>query len=499
MHINLNIRIFSLPFLALVLAIAFSLIDAEYLVEQLDSVRSWMLSYFDWLFNWTVFGFVITALFIYISPIGRVTLGGKEAIPIFSKTRWLAIVICTTVATGILFWGSAEPLYHLYDPPSSTLTPGSEASAVTAMSTLYMHWTISPYALYTMVSLAFALAFYHYKLPFRVSSIIRIGVTDSDLRWYHDLVDSFCLFALVAGMAASLGAGVLTISGGLDDVLGLTQDPVLWALIVVSIAAAFVLSSASGLKKGIKWLSLINIVFFIIMIIIMGLMLMSHDAWILSFKGLSDYVIQFVPRSLGFSNFDRSWEQSWTSFYWANWMAWAPVTALFLGRIARGRTVREFIRYNLVYTSLFSMLWMTIFGSIAISKDRIEDGGLFNILDNGGPQDVIFKLINELSLGDVGSVIFLIIVYISYVTAADSNTSAMSGLSSVNLDSNQPEAPLSIKLFWGFIIAAMSWVMISFAGLEGIRILSIIGGFPILFLCIYIVFLFMRMIFQRKL
>ncbi len=481
------------------MALVFSLINADVLVDNLDSVRSWMLSYFDWLFNWTVFAFVLSAILLYCSPVGHVTLGGKGAEPIFSKSKWLSIVICTTVATGMLFWGSAEPLYHVYEPPYSLLEPTSDSAAITAMSTLYMHWTISPYALYSMVSLAFALAFYHYKLPFRVSSIIRIGTTDKETYWYHDALDSFCLFALVAGMAAALGAGVLTISGGVESILGVAQNPFLWAIIVIVIAVAFVISSASGLKRGIKWLSLINVVFFIIMILVMGGVLLSEEGLSLSIRGFTEYVAQFIPRSLGLSNFDRSWEQSWTSFYWANWMAWAPVTALFLGRIAVGRTVREFIRFNLVYTSLFSMIWMTIFGSISIMNDRDSNGSLYATLQEGGPQDVIFSLIEELSLGSTGSIIFLVIVFISYVTAADSNTSAMSSMSTQHLDSDEPEAPLMIKIVWGLIIAAMSWVMISFAGMDGIKILSIIGGFPILFLCIYIVYLFGRIIYKRSL
>ena len=162
------------------IALAFSLVNADLLVDWLSAIRSWMLSYFDWLFNWTVFAFVVSAILVYLSPVGKVVLGGSDATPIFSKTKWLSIVICTTVATGMLFWGSAEPLYHVYEPPYSLLEPTSDSAAITAMSTLYMHWTISPYALYTMVSLAFALAFYHYKLPFRVSSIIRIGSTDQE-------------------------------------------------------------------------------------------------------------------------------------------------------------------------------------------------------------------------------------------------------------------------------------------------------------------------------
>ena len=494
MFSKVNFRIFLPPLILLTISVIVSLVDASLLVSLLDSARVWILSHFDWLFNWTVFGYLLLSIVIYWSPVGHLKIGNKDTVPIFSKGRWLAIVICTTIATGILFWGCAEPLFHLHTPPSPDIQPFTERGGVIAMSSIYMHWTFSPYALYCLVSLLFALAFYRYKLPFRVSSMIRIGQTDLGEKWYYDLIDGICLFALVAGMAASLGAGVLTISGGIDKLLAVIQGPVLWGFITLLIVAAFVASAASGLKRGIKWLSLINIVLFIIMILVFGIFKIDESALSFAGQGLVDYVWNFIPRSLGLSGFDRSWEQSWTSFYWANWMAWAPVTALFLGRIGRGYTVREFIRFNMFYPSLFSILWMTIFGGIAISEDFQTQGQLNELLMDGGPQVVIFQLIDELPLGTLSTFIFLFIAYVSYVTAADSNTSAMSGLSALGISFKQPDAPLIMKVIWGSLIAIMSWVMISYAGIEGIKILSILGGFPVLFLCIAFIFMFLRIL-----
>jgi len=430
---SLNRSIFFPPFLLLLLAVIVSLIDATALVEVLDDSREWI-------------------------------------------------------------WGSAEPLYHLHLPPSVDIVAQSEEAAIVSMATLYMHWTFSPYALYTLVSLAFALAYYQYRLPFRVSSILRVYHSRAELRWYHDIIDAICLFALVAGMAASLGAGVLTISGGVEQLWTIGQGPILWGIIVLTIVIAFVTSAASGLKRGIKWLSLINMCLFVVMILTFGGLLMTGEGWRLSLDGLLDYILHFVPRSIGLSHFDQSWEQSWTSFYWANWMAWAPVTALFLGRLGQGRTVREFIRVNLLYTSLFSMLWMSIFGGISITLDLNGGHELYGILASGGPQDVIFDIVNKLPLSKIAGLLLLLIVYISYVTAADSNTSAMSGLSTRDINPDRPEAPLSIKVMWGLLISIMSWVMISFAGIDGIKILSVLGGFPVLFLCIAIVVIFIIMI-----
>ncbi len=495
---RINFKIFLPPFILLALSVIISLIDAVWFVSILDQCRKWILSYFDWLFNLTVFCFLLLSLAAYYSPLGKIKIGGQSAVPIFKKGKWLAVVICTTVATGILFWGSAEPLFHLHIPPSDSLEAFSYEAGVVSMSTLFMHWTFSPYALYSMIALLFALAFYQYKLPFRVSSMIRIHSSKDTARWYLDIIDAVCLFALVAGMAASLGAGVMTISGGLNELFSSVQGPALWGVITITIVAAFISSSVSGLKRGIKWLSLSNMAFFILMIIIFGVLSMDLFALELAGKGIVDYVVNIIPRSIGISDLNRNWEQDWTSFYWANWMAWAPVTALFLGRLGLGYTVREFIRFNLIYPSLFSLLWITIFGGVALSADLQSEGELYNILENGGPQDVIFSLVNSLPFGQIGATVFLLVVYISYVTAADSNTSAMSGLSARGVSYSHPEAPVFMKIIWGILIAIVSWVMISFAGIEGIKILSVIGGFPVLFLCIAIIVIFIKLIVQSK-
>ncbi len=484
---KINYNIFLPPIIVLVLVLGGTLHDAVAITRVLQYFREVILLYFDWLFNLTVFSFGIICLIIYFSPLGKQVIGGPDSKPILDKKRWFAVVLCTTVATGILFWGSAEPLFHLHEPPSYNITPSSKEAAVTSMSALFMNWTIPPYALYTSVSLLFAWSYYNKKRPFRVSSVI-FDYKQNKSRWFHDVVDSICLLSLVGGMAASLGAGVLTISGGLDRRFSFSQGPELWTLITVAIVLAFVISAASGIQRGIKWLSQINVLLFIALIVIFTYSLMNADALIISLNAIPEFIVHFVPRSLGISDFDRSWEQAWMSFYWANWMAWAPVTALFLGRLGVGYSVRAFIRVNLLYTSLFSALWMCIFGGIALSIDMKSNGILYEILVDSGPQDVLFELISRIPFAPVISILFLIVVYVSYVTAADSNTSAMSGLSARDVNPDHPEASLVIKMIWGSFIAVLALIMIITGGIEGIKTISILGGFPILFLCLAVLF-----------
>ncbi len=471
-------------------------------VNVLQDAQSWILNYFDWLFDWTVLFMLITCVIAYVSPLGKLTIGGTSAQPILSKRRWYAIVLCTTVATGILFWGCAEPLYHLHEPPYQDLL--NVEAEVFAMSTLFMHWSWSPYAIYTLISLLFALLYYNYKKPYRVSTLIERGKAEGSTRTSQsatlgkDIIDIICLIALICGMAASLGAGILTIGGGLEKIGGMSQGSLMWGGIALCIALAFILSSISGLHKGITFLSSTNTVLFFIFIAAFAWMLLRGRVWNLAGSGLAEYVQTFVPRSLGLDDGEPSWRHAWTTFYWANWMAWAPVTALFLGRLGLGYTVREFIRVNLVYTSLFAMLWMIIFGGVALVSDIDQQGSLYNLLSQDGPQSVIFQLLDDAGWRMGGAVFLLVIVFISYVTAADSNTTAMSAICTKGITPEAPEAPVYLKLLCGLTIALIAWVMITYAGLDGIRILSVLGGFPILFLCMWVVVSMLLLSFKKS-
>ena len=289
------------------------------------------------------------------------------------------------------------------------------------------------------------------------------------------------LFALVAGVAASLGAGVMTLSGGIGAVTGL-QDGVIIRLVITGvIVATYVVSSVSGLQRGIKFLSDINIRFFFMLAAFVLFAGPTFAIFRLGAEGVFEYARDFLPRSLdlGFGA-DSSWSRDWTIFYYANWLAWAPITALFLGRISVGYTVREFILFNLVAPALFGMLWMIIFGGAAIQLDLSSGGDLTAALRNDGPEAVMYSLLDALPWTAVFASTFVFTTFISFVTAMDSNTHS---IASVCLKARRQEdeakgAGLWIKIFWGVLIGAVAWVMTSTNGVDGIRMLSTLGGVP---------------------
>lgn len=497
---SLNKKVFFPPLIFLIATVFYSLIDSEGFLISVNQVNTWILDHFGWLFSWGTFFFLLVIGFVYFSPIAKVRIGGKDAKPILSRWRWFAITLCTTIATGILFWGTAEPLYHLNTPPEGLgLTPGSPAALKFSMSTMFMHWTVTPYGIYTVAGLVFALAYYNLKQPFSLGSLLFPLIGKRAHGPLGTIIDIVCLYGLVAGMAASLGTGILTLMGGMDKVLGIPGSDLLLALITLLVVLTFVISAASGLMKGIRILSDYNVKAFMglaIFIFIAGpTILLLKMGW----SGVVDYIWNFLPRSTDVgTNLDKSWKHSWTIFYWANWLAWTPITALFLGQLAKGYTVRDYIHYNLLFPSLFGGVWMVIFGGTSMALDIGSDGALYQVLVNEGEQNVIFNILDQLPLGSILSVIFLFIIFVSYVTAADSNTSAMSGISTIGVSPENPEAPLSIKVVWGGLIGIIAWVMITYAGVDGIRMLSVLGGFPALFIVIAVAVGVLRLSFRKS-
>lgn len=498
---KLKHEVFWIPFLFLIASAIYSLVDVNNFLKITNSANNWILVNFGWLFSVSTLFFLGIVIAIYFSPLGKVRIGGKDANPILTKWRWFSITLCATIAIGILFWGAAEPIYHLHAPPVGLgIEGGSGAAAQFSMSTMFLHWTFTPYSIYTLAALTFALVYYNLQQPFSLGSLLYPLIGKSAYGMVGSTIDAICLFSLVAGMAASLGTGILTIAGGLNLFMDLSITPLLLGIIALVIVCTFVMSAASGLMKGIRILSDLNIKFFFALCAFV--FLFGPTTFILRFgvESFGNYLQHFLERSLytGASAND-DWANSWTIFYWANWLAWTPITALFLGRLAIGYTVKDFIRFNLLYPSLFGCFWMMVFSGTAIYYDFVADSGAMNaVLQDGGAENVIYALFQRLPIAPIISGIFLLIAFLSYVTAADSNTTAMGGISVKGISLENPEPPLLIKIVWGATVGVIAWVMVAFAGIDGIKMASNLGGFPALFLIIAVAFSLIKLAQQHK-
>ena len=345
---------------------------------------------------------------------------------------------------------------------------------------MFLHWSFTPYAIYAVPSLVFALAFYNSKLPFSIGSSLQPVFGNHVLGKNGQIIDTIALYALVAGMASSLGTGAITLVGGVGEFMDISTTPVTLGIAVSLIVTTFVLSAASGLHKGIARLSSMNA--YLLLFLGLFVFVFGPTIYILSFgtQGIGSYLGNFFELSLftGAVSGDE-WPQMWSVFTWAVWFAWAPIAALFLGKIGRGYTVREFIHINLIFPSLFSIVWIAIFSGTAIHIDMSQAGLLTATLGELGPEKLLYFVFNQLPLSEIMTAVLIFVAFISYVTAADSNTDAIGNLCTTGFDADSEEkAGLGVKVLWGSIIGVVSWTMVSFVGIDGIKMLSNLGGLP---------------------
>ncbi|OLO02769.1 BCCT family transporter [Salinicola socius] len=483
MQTSLRPLVFWPTFLVLLAAVVASYIDLDAFLATASALNDAVLDNFSWLFSLGSLYLLIMAVIVYFSPLGSIRIGGPDATPLLSRLRWFSITLCTTLAVGVLFWTTAEPLYHFMSPPASSgLEAGSGDAMLFAMSTMFLHWSFTPYAIYAVPALIFALAFYNLRLRFSISSMLE-PIFGPGVKRFAGLIDAVSLYALVAGMASSLGTGALTLAGGMGQYLGGETNPLRLGIVIAIIVVTFVLSAASGLQKGIARLSSLNAILLAILGVFVFIVGPTVFCLALGVESFGVYLDNFFTKSLftGAAG-DDQWPQWWSIFYWAVWFAWAPVAALFLGKISRGYTVREFLRVNLLYPALFASVWILIFSGTALYFQAHTDttgADLYAVLSDRGVENVLYELFRQLPFSQVWIPLLLFIAYISYVTAADSQTDAIGNLCTRGLTADSDlNAGVPMKVIWGLIVGVVSWVMVSFVGIDGIKMLSNLGGLP---------------------
>lgn len=483
-HLSLRKWVFFPPWLLLIALVIVSLINEEQFLNGMNLAQGIILDNFGWMFNLTTLICLITVVFVWNSPLGKVRIGGRKAKPMMGFVDLSWITLCTTVAAGILFWGCAEPMYHMYAPAvAEGVEVGSAGAALFAMKAMYLEWTWSPYSIYTVATVLFAFVFYNMRQSFSIGSAF-IPVFGKKVKNYSGIIDIICLFALVLGMAASLGTGTLTMAGGIEKVFGIESGPVSWGVIIVAIVVTFIISSISGVMKGIRRLSSLNGQVYLLLLVF--LLVFGPTAFMLNFavESFGAYLEGFFGISLltGAVTED-SWAMSWPVFYWCVWMAWAPISGVFLGKILRGYTVRDAIKCNLIIPAVFSTIWMGLFSTATIYYE-MHGAGMYDSLVNYGTESVVYKVFEQLPLSAVIIPFYLVVVFITFVTAADSNTNAMSGLCVDGITVDNQESPSWLKVCWGVSLGLLTWVVLSFAGIDGIKAASNLGGFPMLFVII---------------
>ena len=445
---------------------------------------SWVVSNTGWLFALTATGFVFFVLWLAAGKYGDIPLGRDGEGTEFSTVSWIAMMFSAGMGIGLMFYGAAEPLAHYLTPPPGTGEAGNENAVRTAMATTLFHWALHPWAIYAVVGVAIAYGVFRKGRPLTISAVFEplLGKRQT----YGPggkIIDMFAIFATLFGSATSLGLGALQIAHGAKIVgwIGDVGNTFLVVLIAV-LTACFIISAVSGVSRGIQYLSNTNMVLAVILALFV--FVLGPTVFILNLlpTTLGTYLqtlMQMSARAGASGPVAEEWLASWTFFYWAWWVSWTPFVGMFIARISRGRTIRQFVTGVLLLPSLVSLVWFSIFGGAAIHAEQ-TGAGLSTIESVEG---TLFALLDTMPWGTVTSVLVMVLVAIFFVSGADAASIVMGTLS----ENGTMEPHRWTVIFWGVATGAAAAIMLVIGGedaLNGLQSITIIAGLPFMIVMI---------------
>jgi len=481
---------------AAVLAIAFVAVGAIWptrMEKETGEALTWVTGNFGWLFVLTSAGFVIFSAYLAISKYGGIKLGPDDSEPEFSTVSWVSMMFATGMGIGLMFWGLAEPLTHLNTPPLGSAEPGSAEAATLSMQWSYFHWGFHPWAMYAVIGLSIG------YFAYRRGAGNTVSATFGPLLGRHAsggpgrAIDVLAIFATLFGSATSLGLGALQITGGIDDVFGEGGGSKALAVAVITVLTlCFVISAISGVERGIKYLSNANAA--AAALLAFFLFVVGPTVFILSTftQTMGDYLTHLPSMAFNTGVYDgeaSSWLSGWTIFYWAWWISWTPFVGMFVARISKGRTIRQFVIYVVLVPSLVSFVWFAILGGTAIDLQLNEGWSPPTTKDGSiALEGALFDALREFPLATitVGLAIFLVAIF--FVTGADAASIVMGMLSQ-----NGTEEPnRTLVVFWGVATGAVAAVLLWAGGLSALQTLCILVAGPFMLILIAMCFSLMK-------
>lgn len=457
---------------AILVVVIWGIIAPLSLGKVFDQLLATITTNFGWLYLWSVLGLVLIAAILALSRFGDLKLGKEHDEPEFGLGTWFAMLFAAGMGIGLVFWGVAEPISHYGAPPPGIVAHTPEA-ANAAMRYSFFHWGLHPWAVYSVVALAIAFFSFRRGKPALVSS----ATEALPWSWAPRLSVAVNVLAIIAtafGVAASLGIGALQINSGLNRLLGLPIGDLSQIGIICVTTALFLTSAVTGVERGIKWLSTINLgLAFLLMlsILVLGPTIAIIDTFTTT---LGAYVSEFVRMSLRMTPFrDSGWVGGWTIFYWAWWIAWSPFVGLFIARVSRGRTIREFIIGTMLAPTLAGFAWFAVFGGTALHLEIWQAVPLSQAVKTD-VSTALFVMFDVLPMGGVMSVIATILVLVFFVTSGDSATLVLGMMSS----GGHPDPSTRVKVIWGMLVAGIAISLLLAGGIKAVQTATIVFALP---------------------
>ena len=484
--LDIHNRVFGVSALLIIIFVVLTMAFQEQAEPMFGALRGWLTSNLDWFFITTGNIFVVVCLGIAISPLGKVRIGGTEAKPDYSYAGWFSMLFAAGMGIGLMFYGVSEPLSHFSSSMAGTTmengvrtdwaplggAAGDESAATKlAMAATIYHWALHPWAIYAVLALGLAIFSFNKGLPLTIRSVFYPLLGERIWGWPGHVIDILAVLATMFGLATSLGFGSSQAAAGLHFLFGFPLGDATQILLVIGITAIALISVLAGLEAGVKRLSEINMVLaaiLVLFVIFVGPTLVIVSGF---FDNLLSY-IEYLP-ALGnpIDREDANFSQGWTAFYWAWWISWSPFVGMFIARVSRGRSVREFIISVLIVPSLACILWMTVFGETAIFQ--VVNDGYKAVTDADLPLQ-IFYMLEALPLHGITSFVAIVLVVVFFVTSSDSGSLVIDVIAS----GGKVESPAPQRVFWCTFEGLVAIALILGGGAVALQAMAVSTGFP---------------------
>ena len=503
--LDIHNPVFFISTLVILVFLVGSVVAGDAAATFFGNLRKSITSNFDWFFLIAGNIFVLFSLFLIVSPLGKIRLGGKEAQPDYSRLSWFAMLFAAGMGIGLMFWSVAEPVVYATGVWGYAPLGVSESREMAFAVTIF-HWGLHPWAIYAVVGLALAFATYNKKLPLTIRSAFHPIFGDAVWGWAGHVIDTLAVFATIFGLATSLGLGAQQANAGLSSLFGMSNSTIVQTVLITLITLVALASVVAGLEKGVKRLSEFNIVLaliFMVAVIVLGPTLEI-------FKGFATntvaYAKNIIPLSNPIGRGDTGFLHDWTTFYWAWWIAWSPFVGMFIARVSKGRTVREFVTCVLIIPTVVSILWMSAFGGAAIDQVIDQAGSLENAIvaqasptaDDPNATTTVYnselaKQVNDgyakamftmfdggFPLSGLLSFIGIVLVITFFVTSSDSGSLVIDSITAGGLI----DAPVAQRVLWCLFEGAIAIVLLWSGGLSALQAASVATGLPFVLILI---------------
>ncbi|MCW5731900.1 MAG: BCCT family transporter [Alphaproteobacteria bacterium] len=475
-RLKLNYPVFGTSAAIIIAFVALGVLAPERAARAFGLLQSEVLRGFGWFYILAVAIFLVAMLAVGFSRFGRLRLGPDDAEPDFPYLTWIAMLFAAGMGIGLMFFAVGEPMTHFASPPEAP--PRSIAAQREAMLVTFFHWGIHAWAIYAVVGLSLAYFGYRYNLPLTIRSGLYPFLKDRINGWIGHAVDIFAIVGTVFGIATSLGFGVLQINSGLEYLVGLPVSPTMQVGLIALITAIATLSVVTGLDRGVRRLSELNL---ILAVLLMLFVLLAGPTSLLLktfVQNIGLYLDKFLLKTFNIYAYEpRSWIDSWTLFYWAWWISWSPFVGMFIARISRGRTVREFVVAVLFIPVGFTFLWMTVFGNAAIHIDTQVAGGELAKAVAADMSVALFRFLEYLPLSAITSTIAVALVSVFFITSSDSGSLVVDTIAA----GGETETWAPQRVFWCVLEGVVAAVLLLAGGLSALQTVTIASALPFAF------------------